>query len=1029
MKIFILICRYYVPALYMNFNKALLSLLLVFACTARSEAQFYPHWGDKREIATDYNTCLQGVKDSTGQWVIQPQYEYLEHYDSSYVVHAGGKSGLVDYGGKVMIPLMYDFLMPCDGWLDEGLHNYFIPMMNGRYGVVDRFNNLVVPIRYLDIESHYDSSFVARKTKRSYDFYNARGMRFDCPWKSKLQPVHEAEHLFTMRRRLFGEKYGLVNDSGRVILPREYEQIDVYGRTGTIRVHRKDKYGFCSTAGAEIWPIVFSERDWKNNDDFDYSQLVGSKGAGPVKLNGKYGLISAKGDTILPFIYKRIVPFDYETPELWSVGVDSLLGIYNSNSGWLLNPACTYINSIASYRNEKDSAALALLVAKMNGKWGAMTTSGQIVIPFECDYVLFPNTGQQVFLKGDSVFALTVTSVYERYEFSKRINRSGGPEIFIYEFLQQQANSAAPASNRFSVFKGKDGVRTFYHPGLTKDSIEIDSGVVSTPTGNYYGMKVPDSIFIASCFSVIPMLKPVKDFEQFDFYDVPQLSDTDSSSQDLSVCLMHGKKRDRLTSLINYAPPFYITSDYDVLKSNGTIVISGDTIHYAEKGYHRHDGSLYFTIRDRFSGSTFAVDTNGKIAHPKSYRDIEEFNGNYTWYGTYDQKYKNFCYELVDNRNGQSLLGEKQYSEDVYPIWDSITIVASHTRGMRIFNITQRRYCTEYGYEEIIPLRNDGTLFAVKTCSHNIGVVDAEGYTVLDTIYTALTCVDQLMNLMGNGSFRSEYFGTFYTAMVFYNEKQSVMLDLVNKKIIPHNEAVPIVWNNLVTTHYTSPQYRAPLDTVYSFFSGDKLISICMPARDSAQMRPWQKQCIFDSIFTAQRQQRIFYNSYFRRCYYCEKKGGASTLGHWTNYPSRTVRYLLGYQDDSLLCFARVGNGYVAYPLTDKSTLSTVMLFSDGPHQMTLDSLFNPASDWRNFIINTLISYVNNHQNITGDCHNPAGIPAMLNETFELTPAGLYLYPHGFEEDGEQLILLVPWKDLDAYLRNDLRSRLPIAQQ
>jgi hypothetical protein len=53
----------------------------------------------------------------------------------------------------------------------------------------------------------------------------------------------------------------------------------------------------------------------------------------------------------------------------------------------------------------------------------------------------------------------------------------------------------------------------------------------------------------------------------------------------------------------------------------------------------------------------------------------------------------------------------------------------------------------------------------------------------------------------------------------------------------------------------------------------------------------------------------------------------------------------------------------------------------------------------------------------------------MLNEYFELTPQGLLLYPKGFEENNVQLILTVPWKDVDPYLRKDIKSRLPISKQ
>lgn len=999
----------------------LLSFVLLFACITRCDAQYYDRWQDGHEIATDYNTCLQGVKDSTGKWFIEPQYERMQAYHSRYIVQAGGKYGLIKHDGTVAIPLVYDYLLPCDQWSSSALRDYYEVTINDKTGIADSANKIIVPVKYLRVTSYYDSTFVAKKGKRSYDFYNTKGTCFPCPWKSKVPPAHEGPKVFLMHRTLFAGKHGMLNDSGKIILPRKYDDIDSYEKTGIMRIAKNGKYGFCSMAGKNIWPLVFTRGTWRDGED--YSFTVGTTGIGPVKLNGKYGLISAKGDTVLPFAYDHISPFGlYDTPELWQVITDSLAGVYSTEAGWLLQPTCTGINNITSYRNQQDSSAVVLLIAEMNGKWGAMTTSGQIVIPFECEDMLWRHNGQHIFLKGDSVLALSVTTVDNVTSLSQIIDPSTERWILWYEDSGTPANTVVPVNNSFSVFHGKDGVRTFYHPGFTKDSVYAGRTMISASTGNYYGMKVPDSILIASCFSVIPILQPFEDFELFDFYSVPEISDTDSSFRSRDFCLLRKKNGGaELVALSNYSAPYYITHRYDVLRGDGTILISGDTVAQTNLHHHRHDGSIYFTA-EYADGRYFAVDTNGKMAHPTVRRKIEEFNGNYTWYYTYDDKRDNSCYEIVDNRTGLSMLAPKDYSDDIYPVWDSITLINSRTFGMRILNLNQRKYSSVTGYSEIIPLRSDGTLFAVKTCSHNIGLVDASGKMILDTIYTTITCVDQLRQVHGNSSFRAEFFGTFYTGIVFYNDTQSVLLDPVNKKLIAHADAVPWIWKSTACTTFREPDEDNPGDTLYRFFSNDALMSICVTPGDSARMLPWQMTCVVDSVFSPKRGVGWRSRWYYHRCYYCHDRGAVLMGGNWTRYEPNNIRHVISYRSDSVICFSRVRYN----SLTSKYMFSTVMMFNDGPHQMTLDSFFNPASDWRNFIINTLISYVNNHQYITGDCHNPAGIPSMLNETFELSSDGIVLYPAGFEERGVPLVLPVPWKDLDPYLRNDLRSRLPI---
>ena len=94
-----------------------------------------------------------------------------------------------------------------------------------------------------------------------------------------------------------------------------------------------------------------------------------------------------------------------------------------------------------------------------------------------------------------------------------------------------------------------------------------------------------------------------------------------------------------------------------------------------------------------------------------------------------------------------------------------------------------------------------------------------------------------------------------------------------------------------------------------------------------------------------------------------------------------------------------------------------------------MDSLFKPEMDWRNFIINYVLNYVNNNPDVEGDCHNPAMIPTMMRSSFFISPEGLIIFPDGFRENWSPLQLTLTWKELDPYLRADLKSRLPINEK
>lgn len=1010
--------------------KALITLFFVVVLTSVSRGQYY--WGDKQEIATDYNTCLEGIKDSLGNWIVQPQYENIEEYDERYIVQAGGKFGLLNRSGKTLVPLKWDLLKGVDNWY-VGLSDCYHVMLNGKWGVCDTNNRMIVPVEYLYVSAYYDSSFIAKKSKKSYDFYHFNGDRFECPWKQKKQPWHDGRHTFIMKRRtLTGYKYGMVNDSGRVIFERKYAYISAYGSTGVYKIDKGKKFGYCSAAGKMYWPIVFS-RPENQSYSYEAERSIADYGIGPVHKNGKWGLITLYGKTVLPFEYNHIEPFDeYSIPTLWKVESDTLSGVYDIHKGWLLQPTCSQMFSVNSYANDRDSSVTVLLIANQGGKWGAMTSAGQSIIPFECDDMLMESRYCYVFQKGDSLLALSLTTFNGIQYFRQGI--SGIEPILWLNFEYEEyglSQGEMPTNNQFSLFRGKNGVRAYYNPAETKDTIFDDSTYFVISQGKYYGMSVPDSIVVSSAFAVIPIIKPSLDHEQFDFYGEVYITDDDSTVHSNGFCVMRNHAQIRLTDIdesvyTSGEVHYYITDNDDLLKTTGEIILDGDTIYSLEDERHFNDGSLYFThyrYNPRFE--MCAYDTNGRIILPYSSLGFEEFSDKYTWTSG-PGKYDDAC-QLIDNKTRQNVLGNKIYSNDAYPIWDSITIVETKKNGVRLFNIKTRKYFTTFGFDEIVPLRKDGTLFAVKTCSRNLGVVDASGKVILDTIYTALTTIRPSEYLYSSSGFRSDFYDQFYRDILFYNDTLSVHLEVATPKLTTHSEYIEDIWQYSTIGIRTDQVEHLLRDSFYVYRDYLRTISVFMTEEDSASMLPWQKVCIVDSMYTPMREIWRYWGYSSYKCEYC--RSGQWSYGiDWSKHAHDSYYHLVSYSSDSLLCFNRFeSSGYLAD--IEKESFSTIMMFKDGPHQMTLDSLFNPTSDWRNFIINTLISYVNNHTGIEGDCHNPAGIPLMLNEYFELTPAGLLLYPKGFEENNNQLVLTVPWKDVDPYLRKDIKSRLPINQK
>ena len=1020
----------------MTARKLLLLFTFTFLCSAGIHAQNKIYWGysdydtNKREIATDYNSCFHGVKDSTGAWVIQPQYEDIVYKSGRYIIMSGGKFGLLDYNGAVMIPATYQMLRPIMYYaISDQFAGYYSIMQSGKMGLVDSVNHVIVPPMYEDLRLFFDSTITAKKTKRTYDFYNLKGEVHACPWKSKKLPMHEASHAFSVAKKgLFHTKYGLVNDKGEVLKKRKYRYIDGNSSSDAIKIGNRNSYGYISSAGKTLWPMVFETKGGYYNWSYDYVTMFG---VGPASINGKQGLITLEGDTLLSFIYDNISSFNYDSPALWRVEKDSLQGIFDPKKGWIVPLTSSPIVSAGTFLNESDSSALALFVTSRNGKWGAITSNGQEVVPFEYDEVLSDFGQTHIFRKGNSLVCL---SVKERYTRNYVLSLAAPDSLRDYLYDSQSYDETGsfdgnvPDNNVFNVYE-KEGVKVFYNSKKTHNEVNVNGVTVSLSQGKTYGMLAPDSIVIASCFSVIPVAPVLQNGNDFSTFKTPKLiGDHFEFSYEFAL-LAEQNKGDRIRALIEpisirNGSTYFLTNHGDILKENGMRIINGDSLWLVQNKYHPNDGSLYFSAISGLGFQEIFLDTNGHVIYAPLKETVIDFNDRYAWTQAPGDKYP-YKYQLMDRRSKELLLGKKSYSLRTFPIWDSITLYDTEKEGVRLFNLNKRGFLTSFGADEIIPLNFEGSLFAIRTCNGHMGAIDASGKMILDTIYTAITRIQLDSTIYPTSSNRQDYFNNFYHFVVFYNDAQSVMLNTSDHKLSDHTQYSAELWT-WISHSVPGQDFEKTLnDSFYTYNSFRRRLTIHYPETYGTEFLPWQKQCLIDSVVTPMRNYSEWWSYYYSGCKYCRKKRKSISGYDWTKHLASMYNYGVSYRSDSLMCF-QVNEFQFISDRGEKSTFSTVMMFNDGPHQMTLDSLFNPASDWKNFIINSLLSYVNSHQGIEGDCHNPAGIPKMLNELFEVTPNGLLLYPDGFTEHSVQLALLIPWKDAEPYLRNDIKSRLPM---
>ncbi len=166
-----------------------------------------------------------------------------------------------------------------------------------------------------------------------------------------------------MRRVLYQNKYGFINESRREVVAPEY--LDARDFINGLAEVSKDKklYGYINTRGSLIIPMEY-EQFWYGFRD----------GYTPVKKNGKWGMITDKNKTVVPFVYDYLYYFSEGLAmAAKDDGRDRKYGFVNDKGREVIPLKYDLITDF----NE------GLAGVSINNKWGFADKNGKLVIPME----------------------------------------------------------------------------------------------------------------------------------------------------------------------------------------------------------------------------------------------------------------------------------------------------------------------------------------------------------------------------------------------------------------------------------------------------------------------------------------------------------------------------------------------------------------------------------------------------------------------------------------------------------------------
>ncbi len=327
------------------------------------------HSGDFVVVGKD---DLFGVVDFDGRTVIPLQYDWVAPAlnGERFLLFSDTLMGIADRSGHMVVPMEYDNEIYAE--FDAVTFRYGLIVMSkgGKQGVLDTAGRTVVPMVYDEWLWLVDSNLMIlqgydHQIKQPYETL----MRLD---GDTVIPTHRSiiwwgENLFRVQNDK--KLCGLYDRSGREVVACQYDYID-YPHNGLAAVKKEGRTGIIDSRGREVIPVAENRFGGKTPDPLTRNLFV-------LEKYGRVGTVDSLGNTVIPFEYD--FNSDVTASHLVFVQGDTAYFLFD-NTGRLV---CTY-DDIDWYPECELSEPQLLFAVCRNGLWGLVDTAWREVAP--CTY-------------------------------------------------------------------------------------------------------------------------------------------------------------------------------------------------------------------------------------------------------------------------------------------------------------------------------------------------------------------------------------------------------------------------------------------------------------------------------------------------------------------------------------------------------------------------------------------------------------------------------------------------------------------
>ena len=270
-----------------------------------------------------------GFADKSGEIVVPCNYERTTFFETELArVKQQGKWGLIDRTGGIFLPIAYDIvygavkqerIVVCKGGDKDGHH--------GRWGMVPRYLGLDIPLEY--------------------DLMRECGI-------PGLLGVYE------------NGKWGLINQFSKIAIPIQYEVQDIRDH----HFHTNTVEAFDQSRIHQLFPTKPKK----------YLKLRFERGLARVSRKGKWGYINPQGVEVIPLKYAFIGEFSEGLVcAVKKVDNQFKIGFVDRENRVIIPFVYDFVEEAYKYLRFLEG----MVPLRKNGKWGYLTISNDIAIPFQ----------------------------------------------------------------------------------------------------------------------------------------------------------------------------------------------------------------------------------------------------------------------------------------------------------------------------------------------------------------------------------------------------------------------------------------------------------------------------------------------------------------------------------------------------------------------------------------------------------------------------------------------------------------------